>query len=355
MFLMTTFNFEQHITEMMQWHFSPETGSPFWLEMRNQLNFNPLKDIHTLADLSLFPDISAMLRDIPVENLQPKGLQHLTIAGVFESGGTTGKAKRIIVYEEWLTQLIQWRVSELKKSENFKNKNSLAIIPTGPHLVGAINHRRAKALGGHCFTVDLDPRWVKKLIQAQDKNGVKSYVEHLIDQAEQIIATQSLSYLVATPPLLEAIARRPALAKHLNQTLEMIIWGGTYMDVDTLDYLKKSIFPNVKITASYGSTMILSETRARLDEDYNGALIFESFAPYVVLDVVDPKKRTPVAYHERGQVLMNHLSKYAFFPNILERDTGVRLPTLNNYPGAAVSDVKTMAAISGQTVIEGVY
>lgn len=353
---MSLFNFQQHLTDVMNWHFSPDTGSPFWLEMRSLLDFDPIKDIHSFTDLSLFPDVSLTLREIAVEDLKPRGLDNADFAGIFESGGTTGKAKRVVVYEEWLAQLVNWRLEgfdKLPKSGGVKN--TLAIIPSGPHLVAAINLRRARALGGHCFTIDLDPRWAKKLAQTGDTDKIKSYVDHLLDQVEPIIATQSLAYLVTTPPLLEAIARRRSLVKYLNQTLEMITWGGTKMDADTLDYLRTAVFPDVTITASYGSTMILSETRARMNQDYNGSPIFDSYAPYVLLEVVDPTSNLAVAYNERGRVVMNHLSKFALFPNVLERDTAVRLPALNDYPGVAVSEVKTVAEVSSRVVIEGVY
>lgn len=352
---MAPLNFQQHLADIMKWHFSPDTGSPFWLEMRSQLGFDPLKDIRSFADLCLFPDISLTLREVAVEDLQPKGLHNADLAGIFESGGTTGKPKRIVAYKEWLSQLVEWRLEGFHKQLGKGFKNTLAILPGGPHIVGAINLHRAKALGGHYFTVDLDPRWVKKLTQAGNTDSVKSYIDHLIDQAEPIIATQSLAYLIATPPLLEAIARRRPLAEYLNQTLEMITWGGTHMDADTLDYLKNSVFPDVTITASYGSTMILSETKARIGQDHNGSPIFDSYAPYVLLEVINPANRKPVSYHERGQVVMNHLSKFALFPNILERDMAVRLPSLDTYPGVAVSEVKPITVLSGQPVIEGVY
>lgn len=351
---MLVIDFQKHLANMMKWHFSPDTGSPFWLEMRSSLDFDPVNDIHSFADLSLFPDISLMLRDVAIENLCPKGLSNSTLAGVFESGGTTGIAKRVVVYESWLKQLVDWRIKDFDFKKGFP-KNTLAIVPGGPHIVGAINQRRAKALGGYCFMIDLDPRWVKKLIQLGETESVKSYVEHLVDQVQPIINTQLLKYLVSTPPILEAIARRPALVKQLNQTLEMITWGGTHMDVDTLDYLKTSIFPSVKFSASYGSTMILSETKARIDQDYNGLPIFDSYRPYVLLEVVDPKTREPVEYYERGQVVMNHLSKFALFPNILERDTALKVPAPDYYPGVSVTDVRPIPKILGQQVIEGVY
>lgn len=350
-----TSSFERHLADVMNWHFSPNTGSPFWLERRRRLEFDPVRDVRTFADLALFPDVSLELRDVPVEDLQPRGLNSADIAGVYESGGTTGKAKRVIAYEGWFKQLIDWRLEGVERPAEGTGKNTLAIVPTGPHIVGAVNQRRARALGGRCFTVDLDPRWVKKLIAKRDFAGVKAYAEHLIDQAEAIIATQRIAYLVTTPPLLEAIARRRPLVEHLNRSLETINWGGTQIDIDTLDYLRTSVFPNVTITASYGSTMILGDTKSRRGQDHDGALIFDSFAPYVVLEVVNPDTRKPVAFNERGRVVMNHLSRYALIPNVLERDTAIRLPPASDYPGVAVADVRPVPEVEGQVVIEGVY
>ncbi|HYQ43244.1 MAG TPA: AMP-binding protein [Polyangiaceae bacterium] len=352
---MTSLNFEQHLADVMKWHFSAETGSPFWLERRRRLEFDPLRDIRSFADLALFPDLSLELRDVTVEELQPRGLDPADLAGIFESGGTTGKAKRVVAYESWFKQLVDWRLEGIERPREATCKNTLAIVPTGPHIVGAVNARRARALGGQCFTVDLDPRWVKKLIQRRDFDGVKAYAQHLVDQAEAIIDTQRITYLVTTPPLLEAIARRKPLVERLNRTLETINWGGTQMDVDTLDYLRTSVFPEVTITASYGSTLILGDTKSRRGQDHDGAPIFDSFAPYVLLEVVDPNTRQPVEFEQRGRVVMNHLSRFALIPNVLERDTAVRLPPPFDRPGVAVADVKPVAEVEGQPVIEGVY
>lgn len=353
---MTNPSFQKHLSAMMAWHFSEQTGSDFWLQYRSKLDFDPILDVKTFSDLSLFPDVSSELRNVSIDSLMPRGVSQLDIAGVFESGGTTGSAKRVITYEKWLDDVVAWRVKDFSKmiSRNAE-KHTLAIIPSGPHIVAAINKKRARALGGECFTVDLDPRWVKKLIQKKQMGAVRAYSDHLLDQAEPILATQHIAFLVATPPLLEAIAQRPILAQYLNKKLEMITWGGTQMNVDTLHYLKTVVFPDVLITGSYGSTMILSETKARLDEDYDGAPIFDSFRPYVLLDVIDPTRKAPVKYYERGQVVMNHLSPYALFPNIIERDTAVKIPVEDGMPGVSVSDIKPIDVVLGKQVIEGVY
>ena len=45
---------DAHVREMVAWHFSPETGSPFWLEYAQRLDFDPLKDVQGYDDLKRF-------------------------------------------------------------------------------------------------------------------------------------------------------------------------------------------------------------------------------------------------------------------------------------------------------------
>ena len=41
--------------------------------------------------------------------------------------------------------------------------------------------------------------------------------------------------------------------------------------------------------------------------------------------MIDPETGAEVPYGERGQVVMNHVSKGMFIPNNLERDTAIRI------------------------------
>jgi hypothetical protein len=71
--------------------------------------------------------------------------------------------------------------------------------------------------------------------------------------------------------------------------------------------------------------------------------------------VVDPDTGERVAHGERGQVVMNHISKGMFVPNNLERDSAIRMPGLPGQIGDSVSEVTPVATFEGETVIEGVY
>ena len=36
---------DEHTLKTVHWHFSEETGSPFWLEKKSELKFDPLKEV----------------------------------------------------------------------------------------------------------------------------------------------------------------------------------------------------------------------------------------------------------------------------------------------------------------------
>ena len=44
---------DTHVREMVGWHFSPETGCPFWLDYAAKLDFDPRDKIHGYADLEV--------------------------------------------------------------------------------------------------------------------------------------------------------------------------------------------------------------------------------------------------------------------------------------------------------------
>src|SRR5437016_10242823 len=81
---------DAHVREIVEWHFNPETGTPFWLDRAKTLGFDPRKDVKSYDDLQkfgLFED--EWLRGGPVRRWVPKALQDRPIY-VFETGGTTG-------------------------------------------------------------------------------------------------------------------------------------------------------------------------------------------------------------------------------------------------------------------------
>jgi len=61
-----------YLRAAIAWHFSAETGSPYWLRTASALEFDPLTDVRTFADLRLFPNRVNDLRDVPANDLIPR-------------------------------------------------------------------------------------------------------------------------------------------------------------------------------------------------------------------------------------------------------------------------------------------
>jgi phenylacetate-coenzyme A ligase PaaK-like adenylate-forming protein len=345
---------EAYLRAAVAWHFGEETGCAFWLRAARTLNFNPLTDINTFSDLKLFPNLLSELRDVPVEDLIPRGYGSLApIPQIFESGGTTGAPKRTVQLPDWVEQVIRWQTEDFANGGFLRGHGFVCMMPSGPHGVGYFSRLVSERLGSVFHAIDLDPRWVKKLTARNATAEVSAYVDHLVEQTVHILQTQDVANLHTTPPLLEAIARNDHVLRLVNEKIRFTLLSGAHVDVDTLDLLRE-IFPKTAITMVFGSTMILSQATTR--QNSNGEpFVFDPRTPYVVFSVVDPDTGDEVPYGQRGQVVMNHLSKGMFIPNNLERDSAIRMAGPEGQVGDSLSEVKPVAAFEGEAVIEGVY
>jgi hypothetical protein len=150
------------------------------------------------------------------------------------------------------------------------------------------------------------------------------------------------------------MARDDAVLELVNQKVRYVLLSGAHLDMDTLDVLR-DILPATVITMVFGSTMILSQARTRAMHPGGNSWIFDPRSPYVVFWVIDADSGAQVPYGQRGQVVMNHISKGMFIPNNLERDTAVRMPGPQGQVGDSISEVAPVATFGGEAVIEGVY
>jgi phenylacetate-coenzyme A ligase PaaK-like adenylate-forming protein len=347
---------DEFISAAMEWHFSPQTGSPFWLERARSLGFDPRRDVKRFDDLRLFPNVTDQLRDVRVQDLIPKGYgAHPQVVAVSESGGTTGSPKRVVFLRDWWDQIVRRLVAKLDERGVPRNINWLALTPSGPHMVGAFAGAWVAATGGVAFAIDLDPRWVKRLLAEGRADEAEAYAEHLVDQAAFVLETQDVGALVCTPPLLERLARREDLVELVRRKVQAIQWVGAHMDADTRSLYRTEVFPDIDLHGQYGSTMILGGAEERLGLGDDDPCVFDPPSPYITFSVVDPETREAVAYGRRGQVVMNHVSKSFLLPNNLERDMATRIAPPEGQVGDSVADVTPVPQFEGEEVIEGVY
>ncbi|WP_218952114.1 phenazine biosynthesis protein [Amycolatopsis anabasis] len=345
-------DFDIHVRKLVAWHFDPNTGSPFWLGKRTELGFDPIRDVQGAADLAMFPDVGAALRSVPAQELIPAGLSG-KVFRVYESGGTTGAPKRI-VDGDCRARMLEWARLRLIELGVPPSGNWLHLGPTGPHVAGTDVARHAAIGRGLFYAVDFDPRWVKNLLARGSAEVAEEYLQHLLDQGRTVLETQDISVLNATPPLLEAICSRPELYELVRAKVKAILWAGTSISPENLRQLDEVFFPDAVVAGVYGNSLMgVAPQRRRLDTDTHRC-VFEPFPETTRLELVDEEGRQ-VGYGQRGRVRLHLLSEEMFLPNILERDSAVRVEPAPGGEVDGLADVQTYGELEDAQIIEGVY
>lgn len=342
----------KHLQEIITWHFSPETGTPFWLDFAKEADFNPLEDIKTVDDLTRFPHFEDdWLRYLPHEKWIPNAYKGKPFT-IFETGGTTGMPKQRIGWEDYKYDYEQF--SDRLSDEHFPpGGNWLMMGPTGPRRLRLAIEHLANHRGSSCYFIDLDPRWVKKLIRNKQFDQAKAYMVHVVDQALMVLKHRDVSAVFTTPKLLEALAERTSLP---GAGIKGVFVGGTTIDPQMARFLVEEVLENkVGFVPTYGNTLMGLAGHEPLTPEDNYSITYHAPQPRALLRVVDPDKtENLVDYGEWGRVELTTLTKELFMPRFLERDEALRKPPHELYPWDGVAEVRPFGQ-STQTIVEGVY
>jgi phenylacetate-coenzyme A ligase PaaK-like adenylate-forming protein len=343
---------DAHVREIVQWHFSPETGTPFWLDFASKLNWDPRTEIRTYADLDRFGFFQdEWLRGGPVRRWVPKAYATKPIY-VFETGGSTGVPKSRINVDDFRIDYEQF--SDTLPDEHFpKGSDWLMVGPSGPRRLRLAVEHLAQHRGGISFCVDLDPRWVIKLIKARQMDQMEAYKRHVIEQALTLLrAHDSIACMFITPKLLEALAEKISLRK---AGIRGIFCGGTEMTPQFHRWVREEVLDGIFFAPTYGNTLMGLAVHKPFDPRDNYAIIYYPPRPRAILEVVDPDDPTRlVDYGQTGRVRLTTLTKEFFMPRFLERDEAEREPPCDAYPWDGVRNVRPFAKLQS-SVTEGVY
>ncbi len=343
--------------ETVQWHFHPSTGCPFWLEKAKSLKFDPLKEVNNFDDLKkfdLFED--EWLRGGPVRRWVPKAYADKPIY-VFETGGTTGIPKSRIAIEDFRVDYSLF--SNTLPDEYFPHgANWLMLGPSGPRRLRLAVEHLCQHRGGICFCIDLDPRWVIKLIKKGWMEHLEEYKKHCIDQAITILtAGHDVRCMFTTPKLLESLAME--LEKRGTTIREMgitgIFSGGTEFTPQWTRFATEEYLEGVYMTPTYGNTLMGLACSKPVTAAEGYKISYYAPQPRAVLEIVDfndPHK--VVGYGETGRVKLTTLTKEFFVPGFLERDEGERERPYIKYPWDGVSGVRPFHELAEATTV-GVY
>jgi phenylacetate-coenzyme A ligase PaaK-like adenylate-forming protein len=349
---------DAHVRETIEWHFNLGTGSPFWLEFASTLNWDPRREIQCLEDLRKFPPFQdEWLRGGPVRRWIPKGLVGQP-AFVFETGGTTGVPKSRVQIADFRTDYEMF--SQTLPEKYFpKGSNWLMLGPSGPRRLRLAVEHLCQHRGGICFCVDLDPRWVIKLIKRGAMEELERYKAHVIDQALTILgAGHDVRCMFTTPKLLEAMAEElENRGSSMRETgITGIFAGGTeftpqYTRFATEELLGEGIY----LTPTYGNTLMGLACSKPVSAADGYKISYYAPQPRAVIEVVDfDDANRVVEYGATGRVKLTTLTRETFIPGFLERDEGERERPCDLYPWDGVSGVRPFRSLAGGTTV-GVY
>jgi phenylacetate-coenzyme A ligase PaaK-like adenylate-forming protein len=349
---------DAQVREVVRWHFSPDTGTPFWLEKAKTFDFNPLNDVNGFADIKKFPFFEdEWLRGGPVNRWIPRGFKDKPWF-VFETGGTTGIPKSRVVSDDF-------RIDYEMFSDGLPDKyfprgsNWLMLGPSGPRRLRLAVEHLCQYRGGICFCVDLDPRWVVKLIKKGWMEHLKGYQEHVVDQAMTVLsAGHDIKCMFTTPKLLDALCKRLEQegSSIRKAGITGIFCGGTEMTSQWIRFaIEEYLGPDVYIRPTYGNTLMGLAVSEMPTPANKFKITYYAPQPRAVAEVVDFKDYNRlIEVGQTGRVLLTTLTKEFFVPRFAERDEGEREAPSELYPWHGVSGVRPFHETAATTTV-GVY
>lgn len=343
---------DAHVRELMQWHFSPETGCPFWLDWAKKAGWNPAEIVKSFAGLQRFPNFQdEWLRDLQPEVWVPKKFQGRPF-NIFETGGTTGMPKQRIGWDDYKIDYEEFS-AKLSDAHFPRGQAWLMVGPTGPRRLRLAIEHLANYRGSSCYFIDLDPRWVKRVLAEKKFEVARAYMDHVVEQAVTILKNRKVAGLFTTPKLLEALGEKIPL---WDAGIRGVFCGGTTMAPQYVRFIIEEVLENrIGFYPTYGNTLMGLAASVPLQPEDQFSVTYYAPQPRAVLQVVDPDKpHQLVPYGEWGRVELTTLTREFFMPRFLERDEAIRREPRAPYAWDGVAEVRPFGAME-KNIVEGVY
>lgn len=305
------------IRKIVSIHFHPDYGTPFWLDRAREMQIKPIEDIWTVEDLhELGPMEQSDLKDRELIDFIPRRFHsRLDQFVIGQTGGTTNQAVWTAYREDEFKQAFVMPFTQAAQKVAFPSREKwLFVGPSGPHFIGKVVRHLAGSLGSHDpFSVDFDPRWAKSI--KEGSFAAKRYLQHVIDQAMDVIRQQQIGVIFTTPKILKALSQ--AMSSTERESIRGVHYGGMSMSPTELLEFQTRDFPNAIHLSGYGNTLF----GCCLEHDVvpGRQLVYESSSDRLLLEVLDENLEA-CAVGETGQVYFTRLDESCLIVRFKERD-----------------------------------
>lgn len=310
-------------------HFDPEGGSAFWLDRAAALGVDALRDVRCIEDLARLGEMGlADLRERPLWDYVPRRFHRRLDRVVVGQGGGgvspgTWTAYRI---DEFEVAFVLPFVSAAGHVGFPPRAVWLYIGPGGPHLAGKVAQHLANALGSpDPFTVDFDPRWARRL--PDGSFGRRRYVQHVLDQALDIVRGQRVEVLFSTAGLLRLLGE--SMAREHRERIRGIHYAGAGVTQAELACLQQELFPHAVHLSGYGNAMF-----GKCLEICTAPGRRPTHFPYgnrLILEAVDDDG-TPLPPGQTGRLCYTRLDETMLIVRCIERNKAVSVAVPSGAP-----------------------
>jgi thienamycin biosynthesis protein ThnN len=321
---------EARLCELLALHLDPQHGSRYWLRRQAELGWDIRDRIRTPGDLWLLgPTPPEDVRRYPLLDFIPQGLhgqrQRFVIG---ETAGTSGRPCTSAYRDDEFRAAFITPFLRVARATGFPHGEPwLWIGPSGPHIIGKAVRELARQTGSmDPFSVDFDPRWAKRL--ADGSLARQRYLDHVTEQALDVLERESIGVLFSTPPAMAALARR--MNDRQREAIHGVHYGGMSLTADALNEFRAQ-FPRAVHLSGYGNTLfgVVMEVADKPRQ----ALDYYPLSDRVRFHIVDWPAETGDVWPPTecepgcsGRVLFDRLDESCLLVGVVERDEATRVP-----------------------------
>jgi hypothetical protein len=322
---------DDRLCDLLALHFHPHHGSLYWLRRQEALGFDVRDRVRTYDDLWLLgPTAAGDLRRHPLRDFIPRALHgqlHRFVIG--ETAGTGGPPCATAYRDDEFQAAFVTPFLKAARATAFpQGEPWLWVGPSGPHVIGKAVRELARQTGSmDAFSVDFDPRWAKKL--ADGSLARRRYLDHVTDQALDVLERESVGVLFATPPALAALAGR--MTDRQREQVRGVHYGGMSLTPEALNGFRAA-FANAVHLAGYGNTLfgVVMEVADHPRQALDYFPLAERVRFHVMVwrerDAEAPWPPPECKPGERGRVLFHRLDESCLLAGVVERDEAEHVP-----------------------------
>jgi thienamycin biosynthesis protein ThnN len=323
----------EYVNHILDTHFNPKYGTPYWIERQKKLKYKNHRDVNDwqsfkeIIGFSGFPEMAKFEQDtrfMPVETFIPKKILADTTRKIWvsQTGGTTGVPKNGCWDSEYWAKVLDFTDEFLDMNGFPKKANWLFMGPMGPHTTGRLIVSIAENRGGKCFTIDLDPRFVKIAVREGNEVAYKRYLQHIWHQTETLLKYQNIDIVFSTSRLLEMAPEYINL--DLFKKIKGIVHAGTALDEESNQLFKEQLYKNIPILGLYGTSTTGISYQAIPTQNRPHRIVYIPSSPYIIFEIVN-EKNAVLNYEEEGTVATYRLTEDFLIPGFWERDRAKRV------------------------------